>query len=97
MFIGSMMINNRLLPLVRTGLLSMILVMGLTWAVRFLSISADGVLMCLIIVLLSASIVLQLWLKKRPEWLLLMIEAVALLVMLLFTFEMLLPFKYSLF
>lgn len=83
--------------LVRTGILSMLCVFGLAWMVQLLSISVDVMFVCMSVVLLTVSMILQLWLKERMRWLSLVLEALALLAMIFYTFEMYLPFKYTLF
>lgn len=83
--------------LVRTGILSMLCVFGLAWMVQLLSISVDVMFICMSAVLLTVSMILQLWLKERMRWLSLVLETLALLAMIFYTFEMYLPFKYTLF
>lgn len=83
--------------LVRTGILSMLCVFGLAWMVQLLSISVDVMFICMSVVLLTVSMILQLWLKERMRWLSLVLETLALLAMIFYTFEMYLPFKYTLF
>lgn len=83
--------------LVRTGILSMLCVFGLAWMVQLLSISVDVMFVCMSVVLLTVSMILQLWLKERMRWLSLVLETLALLAMIFYTFEMYLPFKYTLF
>ena len=83
--------------LVRTVILSMLCVFGLAWMVQLLSISVDVMFVCMSVVLLTVSMILQLWLKERMRWLSLVLETLALLAMIFYTFEMYLPFKYTLF
>ena len=95
--IGNMMIKINKIMLVRTGILSMLCVFGLAWMVQLLSISVDVMFVCMSVVLLTVSMILQLWLKERMRWLSLVLETLALLAMIFYTFEMYLPFKYTLF
>jgi len=91
------MIKINKIRLVRTGILSMLCVFGLAWMVQLLSISVDVMFICMSVVLLTVSMILQLWLKERMRWLSLVLETLALLAMIFYTFEMYLPFKYTLF
>lgn len=91
------MIKINKIMLVRTGILSMLCVFGLAWMVQLLSISVDVMFICMSVVLLTVSMILQLWLKERMRWLSLVLETLALLAMIFYTFEMYLPFKYTLF
>lgn len=91
------MIKINKIRLVRTGILSMLCVFGLAWMVQLLSISVDVMFVCMSVVLLTVSMILQLWLKERMRWLSLVLETLALLAMIFYTFEMYLPFKYTLF
>lgn len=91
------MIKINKIMLVRTGILSMLCVFGLAWMVQLLSISVDVMFVCMSVVLLTVSMILQLWLKERMRWLSLVLETLALLAMIFYTFEMYLPFKYTLF
>lgn len=95
--IGNTMIKINKIMLVRTGILSMLCVFGLAWMVQLLSISVDVMFVCMSVVLLTVSMILQLWLKERMRWLSLVLETLALLAMIFYTFEMYLPFKYTLF
>lgn len=95
--IGNTMIKINKIRLVRTGILSMLCVFGLAWMVQLLSISVDVMFICMSAVLLTVSMILQLWLKERMRWLSLVLETLALLAMIFYTFEMYLPFKYTLF
>lgn len=95
--IGNTMIKINKIRLVRTGILSMLCVFGLAWMVQLLSISVDVMFVCMSVVLLTVSMILQLWLKERMRWLSLVLETLALLAMIFYTFEMYLPFKYTLF
>jgi len=95
--IGNTMIKINKIRLVRTGILSMLCVFGLAWMVQLLSISVDVMFICMSVVLLTVSMILQLWLKERMRWLSLVLETLALLAMIFYTFEMYLPFKYTLF
>lgn len=94
---GNTMIKINKIRLVRTGILSMLCVFGLAWMVQLLSISVDVMFVCMSVVLLTVSMILQLWLKERMRWLSLVLETLALLAMIFYTFEMYLPFKYTLF
>jgi len=91
------MIKINKIMLVRTGILSMLCVFGLAWMVQLLSISVDVMFVCMSVVLLTVSMILQLWLKERMRWLSLVLETLALLAIIFYTFEMYLPFKYTLF
>ncbi len=91
------MIKINKIRLVRTGILSMLCVFGLAWMVQLLSISVDVMFVCMSVVLLTVSMISQLWLKERMRWLSLVLETLALLAMIFYTFEMYLPFKYTLF
>ena len=95
--IGNTMIKINKIMLVRTGILSMLCVFGLAWMVQLLSISVDVMFVCMSVVLLTVSMILQLWLKERMRWLSLVLETLALLAIIFYTFEMYLPFKYTLF
>ena len=75
----------------------MLCVFGLAWMVQLLSISVDVMFVCMSVVLLTVSMISQLWLKERMRWLSLVLETLALLAMIFYTFEMYLPFKYTLF
>lgn len=94
---GNTMIKINKIRLVRTGILSMLCVFGLAWMVQLLSISVDVMFVCMSVVLLTVSMISQLWLKERMRWLSLVLETLALLAMIFYTFEMYLPFKYTLF
>ena len=91
------MIKINKIRLVRTGILSMLCVFGLAWMVQLLSISVDVMFVCMSVVLLTVSMISQLWLKERMRWLSLVLETLALLAMIFYAFEMYLPFKYTLF
>ena len=82
------MIESKKITVIRTGILCMLCVLALMWAFLFMEISLEVALFCVTIVLLPVSMVLQLWSKNAKEWVMLALEAVALIAVLIFTFYM---------